>query len=279
VRRLELRRPDTCAACSRPLAAGTPAWWDSSLRTVTCIDCAGETDVDEAPAATAPVTESGQAGASAEREYQRRHANREGRVRARHPRIGGVLLALSGQPVHERVWARGAAGEVAAAATLERDCDGSPVRFLHDRRMPRTRGNIDHIAIAPSGVWVIDTKRYTGKVEVSTPWFGSPKLKINGRNKTALVGGLAKQHAAVGSSLSGEAPSPPVHGAFCFLDADLPLGLTRLPVPLIGTLTIDGYPCLYPRALAKRLRQTDGPLDITAIHELYTRLGLAFPPA
>jgi hypothetical protein len=278
VRRLQLRRPDTCATCSRPLAAGTSAWWDSSLRTVTCIDCVGETEVDEAPAGPAPLT-SGHAGASAEREYQRRRANREGRVRARHPRIGGVLLALSGQPVHERVWARGAAGEVAAAATLERECAGSQVRFLHDRRMPRTRGNIDHIAIAPSGVWVIDTKRYTGKVEVSTPWFGSPKLKINGRNKSGLVAGLAKQHAAVRDSLSDGASPPPIHAAFCFLDADLPLGLTSLPVPLIGTLAIDGYPCLYPRSLAKRLRQTDGPLDITAIHELYALLGRAFPPA
>ncbi|MEV4421445.1 NERD domain-containing protein, partial [Patulibacter sp. NPDC049589] len=33
------------------------------------------------------------------------------------------------------------------------------VVVLHDRRVPRTHANIDHIAIAPSGIWVIDTKR------------------------------------------------------------------------------------------------------------------------
>jgi hypothetical protein len=36
---------------------------------------------------------------------------------------------------------------------------------LHDRRIPGRRSNIDHLVIARSGVWVVDTKRYRGKVE------------------------------------------------------------------------------------------------------------------
>jgi hypothetical protein len=38
---------------------------------------------------------------------------------------------------------------------------------LHDRAVPRGRANIDHIAVVPSGVWVIDTKRYRGRVRRS----------------------------------------------------------------------------------------------------------------
>lgn len=33
---------------------------------------------------------------------------------------------------------------------------------MHDRRIPRSRANIDHIVVTPGGVWVIDTKRRVG---------------------------------------------------------------------------------------------------------------------
>ena len=51
--------------------------------------------------------------------------------------------------------------------------------MLHDRRIPGTRANIDHIAVASSAVWVIDAKRYNGKLAVSPPLFGNAKLMIN----------------------------------------------------------------------------------------------------
>jgi hypothetical protein len=81
--------------------------------------------------------------------------------------------------------------------------------------------NIDHIAIAPSGVWVVDAKRYKGKVAVSRPLFGEPTLTINGRDKSKLVEGLAQQVALVKAVMVEVAPGVPVHGALCFVDADL----------------------------------------------------------
>jgi Nuclease-related domain len=36
---------------------------------------------------------------------------------------------------------------------------------LHDRRVPGTRANIDHLLISSSGVFVVDAKRYGGRVE------------------------------------------------------------------------------------------------------------------
>jgi hypothetical protein len=35
--------------------------------------------------------------------------------------------------------------------------------LLHDRRIPGTRANIDHLAVTPTGVYVIDTKKYQGR--------------------------------------------------------------------------------------------------------------------
>lgn len=110
----------------------------------------------------------GSAGASARRERERRKARREDAVRNKHPRIGGLLLALAEPPAHERRWAHGAGGEEMVAQTLDQHCRPH-VAVLHDRRIPGSKANIDHIAIAPTGVWVIDTKRYKGKIEVVKP--------------------------------------------------------------------------------------------------------------
>src|SRR3954454_24729381 len=130
-------------------------------------------------------TDRGTAGASARREHERRRANREKRVRDKHPRIGGALLALRDDPTHEAVWARGARGEEHVAKFLAKYLDDG-VLVLHDRRIPGSRANIDHIAVARSGVWVIDSKRYKGKVAASKPLFGKAKLTVAGRDKTKL---------------------------------------------------------------------------------------------
>ena len=79
---------------------------------------------------------SGAAGASARREHERRKAKRESGVRERHPRIGGVILALQDAPQHETSWGRGAGGEELVEQALAKRCPG--VTVLHDRRATGT---------------------------------------------------------------------------------------------------------------------------------------------
>lgn len=50
-------------------------------------------------------------GASARREHERRRASREAKVRAAHPRLGWMILALSSDPQSTTAWATGAVGE------------------------------------------------------------------------------------------------------------------------------------------------------------------------
>ena len=57
-------------------------------------------------------------------------------------------------PRHIRAWRVGAVGEDKTTAALERLGDSWVV--LHDRRIPGSRANIDHIAIGPPGVFVIE---------------------------------------------------------------------------------------------------------------------------
>ena len=211
--------------------------------------------------------ERGIPGAGARREYVRRRANRHTCIRARHPRLGGLLLAVQREPQHEQAWARGAEGEEHAARSLAKHLDPGVV-LLHDRAFPEGPANIGHIAVAPSGAWVIDSKRYTGKVAIRRPLFGRAKFAIAGRDQTKLIDGLAKQVARVEAWMADIAPEVPVRGALCFVDAE---------PPLLGKLVFKGYPLLYPRALAKRVNAR-GPVSHERVRAIAAQLAERFPP-
>jgi hypothetical protein len=167
-------------------------------------------------------------------------------------------LALYDQPATTRVWAQGARGERAVAAKLD-ELAGEHVTAFHDRVLlrpdgRRSRANIDHIAIAAGGVWVIDAKTHHGALQVRrsggllTPRV--EKLYIAGRDKTSLLDGLARQVEAVSSRLSMVSTTVPVRGMLCFVGTRLPwFGETIRGVPLVGR-----------RGLAKLLKR---PGDLT----------------
>ncbi len=266
-----LRRADVCCACGRPLPAGTRASWVADRRTVTCMAC-------HAKSATGRVErmrrdselDRGRAGASAEREYLRRRRNRETRTRHRHPYVGTLLLALQRTPQHERAFAQGSRGEQRVGEMLDRRTERSGTVILHDRRMPDGYGNVDHLAIAPSGVYVIDAKAVNGRVRVSRPLFGRPKLLVAGHDRTKFADGLDRQVAAVRDALAAIGrPDVSVSGVLCFTKADL---------PLLGGQQIRGHRLHYGRALTRKLNRT-GPLTSEQIGALADELSRAFPRA
>jgi hypothetical protein len=65
-----------------------------------------------------------------------------------------------------RAWQRGAHGERRTARLLDRlTRDGYVV--LHDLAVPGSPANVDHLVIGPTGVFVIDSKQWTGSVHQS----------------------------------------------------------------------------------------------------------------
>ena len=146
---------------------------------------------------------------------------------------------------------------------------------FHDRQMAGTRANIDPLAIAPSGVLVIDAKRYKGKIEVRKPIFGKEKLVIAGRDKSKLVEGLRRQVDAVRSGLALVEADVAVGGCFCFVNPDGQAGGSG--IPLLRTLSVDGFPLYYPRRLSKRLDRP-GPLSPEQASVLAEALVELFPP-
>ena len=269
IKRMRLRRDGVCGACGVAVAAGTEAAWDRDHRQVLCLACL---DLPSAPHVPEAV-EAGVPGASLEREYERRRQKRVTRMRERYPRLGGVLLALSDEPESTKAFARGAEGERRLAARMEKLSAGQAL-FLHNRRRGAgvQSGDIDHVAVAPSGVFVVDAKHYAdAKVRVRrTGGLLRPvqeQLLVRGRDRTGLVESLRKQHAAVIEAVGD--PLIPVTALFCFVDADL---------PLLEKLTVQGFGIYGPRGTSRLLRRP-GALDANRRRQLWEALGRALPPA
>jgi len=295
-RRMTLRYAGKCRGCRLAVPAGVVAVYDKVAKNVTCMRCS-----DTSPSATAPVNGAvpvgpepapvdepevvvGVAGASARREYERRKGNDDRRVaewkervRSRHPVLGGFLVRVADEPKSSgtRAWDVGAHGEEVFAASLDRLASAG-LYFLHDRRIPPTRANIDHIVLAPSGVYVIDAKNYTGRPQLRvTGGIFSPrveKLMVGRRDSTKLVDGVQRQVSRVREPLARDSigQDVPVHGMLCFVEGDWPL--------VGGSFTIRGVDVLWPKKARKTIA-APGPLRADRLRELHRHLAAEFPPA
>ena len=195
----------------------------------------------------------GTPGAGARREHGRRLDRHQTRVRTAHPRLGGLILALSDDPQHVRAWQTGAVGEEEFGRRLS-GVAGPNLKVMHDRKLPRSSANIDHLAVTTEAVWVLDAKRYKGKVETRGHGLFSkrpPELFVGGRNQTKLVEGVQRQVATVQSLLAplvselGLARAPEVRGALVFINAEF--GLFSSP------FAVDDVWVGWGKAIRKRL--------------------------
>jgi hypothetical protein len=251
-----------CQSGSERLAAGDLAAIAPASDTIICLACA-------------PERPEGEAGASAQREYDRRRQHRRDHAREKLGLVGMVLAHVIEKPQSTQRWAQGAQGERHTAARLEKHLAGHPVRLLHDRRIPgHGKSNLDHLAVGPGGVTVIDSKTYRGEVRVERVGglFTDRHsiLKIAGRNQTKLIDGVERQVKIVAAALTragfGDLDT---RGALCFPDPD---GLPLRQLSVRG-IVIDG-----PKPIAKLARRA-GPLSADQVDELARQLTALFPAA
>lgn len=294
---MRLRYKATCSACGSELPPGTEAIWDREAKKATCLGCIGsgetsnEPSIAIEPAARAdPVEENaaevvvpeptpldrGRAGASARREYERRHGKREKRIRDTYGRLGGVVLALSNEPQSTLAWGVGGSGERKLGAFLESLNDDETIIDLHDRRIPGSRANIDHIVVARSGVYVVDAKNYTGQVrKVDKGGFFTidNRLYVGRRDCTRLVAGMEKQVEAIKKAFGQpliEEFELSVTPVLCFVEAEWKW--FARPIQL-GGVWVE-----WPRSLRGRVEQ-EGPLEGEHVRLLARRLVSALPAA
>lgn len=280
---MRLRYAGTCRVCGTELPQRAEAVYERLTKTVRCLSHAAaapggaSVDVVEAvelvkvdPQPEPVAVDSGTAGASARREYERRRAKGEARVRAEHPRLAGLILALGDERQSTKAWNTGAVGEERLGRGLEKLASDT-VKLLHDRRIPGSRANLDHIAVTESGVWVIDAKKYKGRpqlrVEGGILRPRVERLLVGRRDCTKLVDGVLKQVEVVRALVDDDVL---VQGVLCFVEADFPL--------IGGSFTTRDVQVLWPKRLYSQLRGS-GPLSAESITSLHRLLAHALPPA
>jgi hypothetical protein len=93
--------------------------------------------------------------------------------------------------------------------------------ILSDRRLPQGHGNVDHVVIATSGVWVIDSKNWEGKIEFKSSGGlldVDERLMVNGKDYSKLFDEIYAQVIPIATLVDDR--SIPIHPAIVFIDGN-----------------------------------------------------------
>jgi hypothetical protein len=185
-------------------------------------------------------------------------------------RAATMLLAPSQA---ELAWGKGAEGERVVGTALDA-LSNDVVRVLHDRKIPGLRANIDHVAVTPAGVFTIDAKRYSGRLEVRAR---GRQIWIKGRNRSNLLEQARNQTRTVTTVLENSGlEGVPVTPVLCFVETELPWLLA--PKQVAGVLVTT--PKKLPKALFDAgARRSATQLDPSRLPTVVATLDAALVPA
>ena len=274
---LKLTRPAKCP-CGARLSSGDRGGWHAETKTMLCLICARNWAKPPNPADALPdlPVDPGVPGGSAQKEYERRLAGHRKKVRTAHPVIGRLLLRFGDEPAEITSWYTGATGERRLAkklATL-----GDLALCLHDRRVPRSAANLDHVVVGQAGVYVVDAKLYAdAAVDIrradARNKLPADQLRVSGRDGTKLITAMTWQTAAVRAALDlhAEFRSVPVIPILCFIEGTFPKWVPTEGNVDIGDVKVRG---LFG---ASNLVLSDGPYDLPARNRLLQHLARELP--
>ena len=240
-----------CGLCLQLVEKGAVGWTDATQprgQRVRCLACGPEDGANTTPSPhTDPV-----AGSSALRQDQ-------------HYRGDANL--------------KGALGEYLMGTYLAQELDPS-ARVLTDRQVPGgSAANIDHVVIASSGVWIIDSKKWAGEIHYRPRPFPSTKpqryLTIDGVDRTSVIARIYRLVIPVAQVIND--PSVRIHPALAFIEGNWGtrenLHFLRGKGPYLhdGVLLGGGHGII-------RSINTPGPLSEQRIGELFAHLDQHLPP-
>jgi Nuclease-related domain len=158
--------------------------------------------------------------------------------------------ALRFRPSQEAIaWRRGAVGERRTARLLG-PLERHGWAILHDLAVPRSQANIDHLAIGPGGVFVIDSKHYRGRLQLDPSgrlWHGRYPLAAT----LQAVSFEADQAALVLADPQGVVvPIMAVHGAQVPWGKVVIQGVPVVPARRLPSMLGDLPPMLGPERVA-----------------------------
>jgi hypothetical protein len=160
-------------------------------------------------------------------------------------------------------WRHGAEGERRTArllAPLERH----GYQVFHDLAVPGSAANVDHVVVGPTGVYVIDSKRYRGRLRYAAGhlWYG-------GRTLDWTLATLWWEATQVAETL-GFGPDLHLYPVLC-------VHVARLP--RLRELLVDGIPVLAAGALRPALQVTRQALTPEQVALVAGHVRAGFRPA
>jgi hypothetical protein len=244
-----LRYGGTCMTCGANIPKEAEGWHDPTVSRVSCSSCPPLTSQQE------------------DQSTKARRAN---------PAGGTSALAI-GQSRRSSNWVKGAAGEYLMAKELHSALSGIAI-VLNDRAVPSSHANIDHIVIASSGVWIIDSKLRKGLIRVKNAGSllsGAQKLMVGDRDESVCTEKIYSQVIPI-ANLLGD-PRIPIHPALAFIDGDWGSSIAlrairNRPFEMIGVMIA------WPKAIIAKISE-NGPLSKDAVMSIAGKLDSALPPA
>jgi nuclease-like protein len=141
-------------------------------------------------------------------------------------------------------WYLGMRGELAVTKALQSLSD--EYVLLNDLMLPGARGNIDHFLIGPNGLFVIETKNYSGNVKCDgDQWF------VNGRGIKSLSRQAKGNAVAVRKSLETvfsehRTKLPFVEAILVFVKHQAGLDLHEPTIPVLKAEELANFVLNYP---------------------------------
>lgn len=155
---------------------------------------------------------------------ERRSQARRKRMLRDHPVTGHFMLAMSDEPTAATAFDSGAPWE-RWVAELVRGSFPDGIFLFHRSRGGDRPGDIDIIAVLPTGIWTVDIQRFDGATADIRAGTGTDgrreRLSIGGDDCTELLDDLEQQANAVSAALgqAGFAPMS-VQSVLCLVDVD-----------------------------------------------------------
>ncbi|MGI5292989.1 nuclease-related domain-containing protein [Nonomuraea polychroma] len=163
-------------------------------------------------------------------------------------------------------WRKGALGEQATARRLRKLELMAGYTVLHDRALPRSRANLDHLVIGPCGVVLVDSKRWHRDTRISR---GNGRLWIGRRPADSVVKATVFEARKVAEVL--RAAGWPVQ-------VTTVVAVHGAKLPRWGAMTVAGVTLLRAGRLCGWIRRHPARLDAGQVASLGAVADQLFPP-
>jgi hypothetical protein len=178
---------------------------------------------------------------------------------------GLAITAFRGNVRRWRNWSAGKLGETAVAEALK--SLSNDYVLLNDLTLPNGYGNVDHLVIGPNGIFVIETKNYSGYIKC---W--GDKWYVNGRRIRSLSKQAKRNAIGIKNNLEKvftehRTRMPYVNGLLVFVNRKGKLNIKEPTVPVVRASELSRFLARFDRARPRSL--TSSVLLRAIVHHLH----------